>query len=373
MLQKSGKGSFTTLVFFSFFLFLVAYEVNPCEIFRRHSSYDFHKASSRTHVPFSELTVDISDYMRVSSTVPFPARAFMVTTQLAYREGRTAHALRQVEQHLPGTRVELIFGSVGNYSDLDFGCESTLKQGTTECRMGLNWAVHQIWKTIAREGLASGLVLQDDVLFHDDFKLLLPKYWSRVPPDFEIVYLGCAHPWLLAGGINGASTAPNDFVRFGAAPYMTHAYVLTAASASRFAALYTQLFRSRGRAEEPRLPELSPVDVLDDLFLNSQAFQTALDKSKWVSFESILALPAKWHNISFLGYHVFPRKNTKCECDNEYTNECRGFLPIVSVGLAYQHYHCHNMSRFYSWIEHYQADLLTSKRDGPIVNVEPWP
>ena len=31
---------------------------------------------------------------------------------------------------------------------------------------------------------------RDDAVFHDDFLDLFPEYWSRVPHDFQFVYVG---------------------------------------------------------------------------------------------------------------------------------------------------------------------------------------
>ena len=34
------------------------------------------------------------------------------------------------------------------------------------------------------------LPCRDDAVFHDDFLNLFPEYWSRVPHDFQFVYVG---------------------------------------------------------------------------------------------------------------------------------------------------------------------------------------
>ena len=31
---------------------------------------------------------------------------------------------------------------------------------------------------------------RDDAILHDDFITLFPEYWSKVPGDFQMVYVG---------------------------------------------------------------------------------------------------------------------------------------------------------------------------------------
>ena len=305
--------------------------------------------------------VNYDDYKRAIGPAPFPTRAFMITTRAAQESGRTAHAVEQVRQHLNITDIQFVLGR-NELLQEDFGCDTRLASAVKEpirCRVGLGWAMHQVWKAISYSGVP-GFFLEDDVLFHDNFATLLPLYWAKVPPAYEIVYLGSAPRWLIT---DGPSTPPAEPVRFGIPPLALHCAALTAASAARFAALYTQMFRLRGWTEEPSVPELNHNDVNGDTFLESFAFPTALNKQMWVSFESTLATPAEFRGIVFRDewkrtVSLFEQKG--CKCDNEYTPECRGFLPVVCVGLAFQNYHCNNITRMYSWIAHYKEDMLSS-------------
>ena len=211
-------------------------------------------------------------------------------------------------------------------------------------------------------------MFEDDVLFHDDTATLLPQYWKQVPPDYEIVYFGSAPLWLM---VNGPSTPPSEPVRFGSAPYGLHATALTAMSAARFAALYTQIFRSRGWREEPGIPEIGPSEVFGDLFLSTYGLRTAFDTRKWVSFESTVATPAKWGGVVFRDEFKLTQQLQEkgCKCDDEYTPACRGFFPIGCVGLAYQNMHCNNMTRMRSWMAHFKEDMIphSSPTQAPIV------
>lgn len=316
-----------------------------------------------TRTPLADLKVNLDDYKRVVGPAPLPTRAYMITTKAAQENGRTAHAVEQVRRHLGITDIQFVYGRA-DFRDEDFGCDTgsgsdTIFASGYNCRMGLNWAMHQIWKEIAAVG-SPAFFMEDDVIFHDDTAALLPRYWKQVPPDYEIVYFGSAPAWLL---VKGQSSPPPEPVRFGSAPYALHCIALTAVSATRFAALYTQIFRSRGWRAELGMPEIGASEVFGDLFLSSHGLRTAFDTRKWVSFESTAMEPAKWSGIVFRD--EFKRTQQLeaqgCKCDNEYTPTCRGFFPIWCVGLAYQHMHCNNMTRMHSWIAHYKEDMLTSR------------
>jgi hypothetical protein len=298
--------------------------------------------------PLSEAIVNLDEFVRASGPAPFPKRAYMITTRNNEKSGRTAHAVEQVRLHLNITNVEFIYGP-SDLRDEDFGCEAL---PGSNCRAGVGWGAYTMWKAIAADGVDSAFVLDDDVLFHDDTKSLLPLYWDQVPPTFEIVYFGSFPSWLVA---TGPSKRPhNELVTFGTAPYAHHCYILTRASALRFANLYTEMFRMRGRREEPGIPEIGPTDLFGDTFASTYALRTAFDPHNWVSFENTDALPAKWGGIVFLDQQKL--SSPSCICNNEYSKACRGYLPIQGVGLAYQHDHCANMTRFYSWVAHYKED-----------------
>ena len=292
--------------------------------------------------------MNLDEFARVTGPAPFPTRAFMITTEANRKSGRTAHALEQVQRHLNITDVEFIYGPA-DLRDEDFGCSPG---ESANCRAGVGWGAFEMWKAIAADGLASAFVMDDDVLFHDDMRALLPLYWSQVPATFEIVYFGSLPQWLMAG----TATKDEALVRFGTAPFAHHCYILTKASALRFANLYAEMFRMRGRREDPGPPEISYMDMFGDTFANTYAIRTTFDAHNWVSFENTAALPAKWSGI--VVRDQFKRARGKgCKCDDEYTDACRGYLPILGVGLAYQHDHCRTMASFYGWVAHYKKDF----------------
>ena len=346
----------TTIIVTAVLLFVAlesSFSQAPFSIGLRASFFSACPPRENTLATVNSEVVNLDDYKRAVGLAPFPTRAYMITTRIAQESGRTAHAVEQVRRHLNVTNIQFVYGR-NDLLDADFGCESATPNG---CRMGLSIAMHRIWTAISESGVPS-FFLEDDVLFHDDIATLLPLYWKHVPPDYEIVYLGSAPTWLF---VKGSSTPPPEPVRFGMAPYALHCIAISAASAARFAALYTQMFRSRGWREEPGIPELGPAEVFGDLFLSTYGLRTALDSRKWVSFESTLATPAKFAGIVFRDEFKRTEKLEQekgCKCDDEYTPACSGFFPIGCVGLAFQNFHCYNMSRMHSWIAHYKEDIL---------------
>ena len=311
--------------------------------------------------PLEEVEVRVEDYFRAAGPAPFPTRAFMITTRAAQASGRTAHAVAQVRERLHIDDIEFVIG--GNVPDAEVGCARVSAQSPpNSCAFGVVWANQQIWRAVAAEGLASALVLEDDVLIHDDAEALLPQYWQRVPPDFEFVYLGHLPAWLMDG-----EPPPPDAVRTGEAPYCTHAYVVTAASAARLALLFDQVFRGRGRdpgASPDAPPELTYLDIKIDLFLPNHALRTALDRSKWITFGSTAERRSEWGGVDFLSNRkAWLEPLRACHCDEDVRPECRGFLPIIGAGLAFQHYHCSNMTKLRRWVEQYRRDLPALRND----------
>ena len=306
--------------------------------------------------PLSAARMERADFLRTTGAAPFPTRAFMVTTRQAEANGRTAHAIEEVRRGIGITQIELVYGD-GGPPDEELGCIPH----DLGCRFNLAWAHRQMWRAVAADNLASALILEDDVLVHDSFAALLPSHWSRVPPDFEIVYLGCNPQWLV---VPERLEPPTDTIQVGKAPLTMHAYVVTAASAARFAALYDQMVHARGPSDdEPGMPQIHPFDAAADLFLHFHALRTAFDSNKWISFQSTAAVPSAWGDVTFLFASRWAQQHWACTCEHEYSEKCKGFLPVIGAGLIYQHYHCNNVSRLYEWWRHYKEDLPALRAD----------
>lgn len=86
-------------------------------------------------------------------------------------------------------------------------------------RLGLTASHATAWKHIVDANLPGGLVFEDDVVFHNDFCDLLPKYWSKLPCDPSFVYIGSD-----IRADNGKSIVHRARAKGDAPPWDAHAY-----------------------------------------------------------------------------------------------------------------------------------------------------
>ena len=82
----------------------------------------------------------------------------------------------------------------------------------------------RIWQKIVDENIEQALVLEDDVVFHEKFKQLLPEFWNDTPHENSMVFLGYCCYW----GDMGQSNVVETF------PLTTHAYYMTKSVAQWF-------------------------------------------------------------------------------------------------------------------------------------------
>lgn len=61
----------------------------------------------------------------------------------------------------------------------------------TDGMKGCALSHRSLWEGCVQKGYKAILVLEDDMILDPNFNELLQKQWQQVPPDFDIVYLGC--------------------------------------------------------------------------------------------------------------------------------------------------------------------------------------
>ena len=96
------------------------------------------------------------------------------------------------------------------------------------------------WKEIIDRNLPCALILEDDVRFTADAPLVLSDALAKLPPDFDILYLGCngecdenlkSHVGLIHSVIGFRDTASkqvdSEFLSVPKAPYSLHAYIIS--------------------------------------------------------------------------------------------------------------------------------------------------
>lgn len=284
-----------------------------------------------------------------------PAHSFIITMPDAVRSGRLQMALEHIAAAgLPLPRV--IYGSYVN--DTEVGCRKNVKYS---CRIGLIQAQAQAWRVVVEEGLPSAWVFEDDVLFHDDFTALLPQYWARVPPWYEVVY---AQAWSQIGvvaqqdhGVQYPTSA--DGVVYDVETWGAGAYVISKHGAARLYARYQSLLYHNMKGPSNEQGSLVPWESTPDDFLVTHGLRTAPTNYTYVIFQNTIGQPAKFAGLTLWPEQMVDWYNCKqhgCSCDSEPSLACAHFLPLVFHGLAYQHYHCSTPQAFWKWVAHYKEN-----------------
>ena len=57
-------------------------------------------------------------------------------------------------------------------------------------RIGVYLSQNLIWKKMVDEKIPIATIFEDDVVFHDDWKILAPVYYDRTPADAEVIMMG---------------------------------------------------------------------------------------------------------------------------------------------------------------------------------------
>lgn len=237
----------------------------------------------------------------------------------------------------------------------------------TGCQQGLALAHFEAWTRIAQRRLPGALVVEDDVTFHAQFGALLPRYWARVPGDWQFVWLGHV-------GRDGGAVAPHALtLAHGLAPWMLHAYLVTWDAAEMLARMYDFLLQRTGsphakgvypaqfatqQAIQDLPLHLSFRELKSDYFvpLAVHFFLRPGDRAKWIALQSTPEVPARlgawsWHDARAIQLGKLSKTACMCElwgnetmCSREET-ETR--LPVGGTGLAYQ-----NLCRYRRWALH---------------------
>lgn len=289
-----------------------------------------------------------------------PTHAFMITTPQAHASGRLQYALEQVRAAgLPEPRV--VYGL--SIDDEAVGCAIT--NDGVGCRLGLTVTQAMLWKTIVQENITAAWVLEDDVLFHDDFAELWPSYWTQVPPDYELVYASAwsqqTHRAYWDGGV---SHTPDQLVGMDEKVWAAGAYIMSNTGARRaYSTLASMLW-----AHMHGNSVLSGGSSTADDFLAHVMRPSALRPGTWAIFHNTRTIPGKFkgvHITPMLSVERYVRGVGNCSCDSIDTTPAaadmhaascpRDYVPIVSNGLVFFHHRCMNMSKFEAWMARYNS------------------
>ena len=235
------------------------------------------------------------------------------------------------------------------------------------CQQGLALGHLKAWRRIVERKLPVALVCEDDVTFHAQFGALLPRYWARVPPDWQFIWLGHL-------GRDGGPVAPHALtLAHGLAPWTLHAYLLTYDAAELLARMYEFLLERAGSphalgvypsqfATQEAIEELpfhlSFRELKSDYFVPVAVhfFVRPDHRDRWVALQSTPEVPARlgkraWHDAR--ATELGRDGATACTCELWGNDDVCGpgdtaaRLPLMGTGLAYQ-----NLCKYRRWALH---------------------
>ena len=237
----------------------------------------------------------------------------------------------------------------------------------TGCQQGLALGHLKAWRRIVERRLPVALVVEDDVTFHSQFAALLPRYWARVPPDWQFIWLGHLRR-------DGGAVAPHALsISHGLAPWTLHAYLLTYDAAELLARMYEFLLERAGSPHAVGVypSQFATADAIEELPFHLSFRELKSDyfvalavhfflrpdqRAGWLALQSTPELPARvgkrtWHDAraNELGRDT----QTPCICElwgNEAVcspGDTGSRLPLMGTGLAYQ-----NLCRYRRWALH---------------------
>eukprot|EP00755_Sulcionema_specki_P038461 Sspe_Gene.110929::Locus_92069_Transcript_1_1_Confidence_1.000_Length_830::g.110929::m.110929 len=98
-------------------------------------------------------------------------------------------------------------------------------EGIHETLLATGFSHARAWQAVVDSGEPCGLVLEDDVHFHKEWKTMLEKYLGELPEGWELFMLDCIH-------LNGWDLSTAGITKAEACA-LADAYVVTAAGAER--------------------------------------------------------------------------------------------------------------------------------------------
>lgn len=203
-------------------------------------------------------------------------------------------------------------------NDHDLGC------GLVGCRAPLFRKFEFVAQQIVDRNLPGAFFMEDDVVFHTNIKELFPIYWHQVPNDYEFVYIGqLTRMW--------PDVVSRTIIRdMPSLPFAPHFAAISNLGARRI--LWWCRWQHWKVAHGDKI---WPADVIPDIMLIQlfDTWLTAEQKSKWLTFESTVGIPAEYSGLSWTEMHTW---KPNCTCDNFRSERCRPWLPLRGTGLAYQ-------------------------------------
>ena len=275
-----------------------------------------------------------------------PSEAFFITLKDKETSKWTSHARSEIRKISPATGITKVHTVFGEYNEKYYG---TLI-GKLE-QVGLSLAHMAAWQQIIDRNLPGGWIFEDDVVFHDNFTELFPKYWAQVPEDYEVIWLGHLP---IDGNTVSCENRFSKRLFHEEFVYCTHAMIVSRAGAERLASAMEGILTMSVLAE--RVPDKFELKI--DLFINyvGEYFLPKVERHKWVIFDAAPGSMAAWGGHQWCRTANFYEtgrdfNGTCCEtCDIERVlKEDPNTAPLMGTGLVYQNLCKKDPSKLEAW------------------------
>jgi hypothetical protein len=266
----------------------------------------------------------------------------------------TTHALAQIaalQADLNVTNLRTVYGDYDGLFGPNAFLEEHKKWGNVQ-QLGLTLAHLQVYETIWQQDISAAWIFEDDVVFHEDFKTAFPLYWSHVPDDYEVVWVGYKPEY--HGEIEECSLRVSKAETFvPVTPYSgieltTHAMIVSLQGAKRLAKAMRGLLDMNVKANRnPFVLELGWIDRF--LQYVGTTFLPEEDRHRWVVFRPATQYAAQWDGYFWCEDNDWEGALRKadlegfpcCEmCSKDQWALVQSFLdspvPLRGTGLAYQ-------------------------------------
>lgn len=100
--------------------------------------------------------------------------------------------IENMKQRLGHIEYEFFYGAYGR--DIDVQHFRSRGSRLTRGQMGCALSHYQIYQKMVDENLDNVLILEDDCVFNENV-VELPEYYSQLPEDYHVFYLGYDCPW----------------------------------------------------------------------------------------------------------------------------------------------------------------------------------
>ena len=173
----------------------------------------------------------------------------------AERRARMEGNLSQAGIH--ATFVQGIYGKDLTIKEREETCTPFCAKFCTPGAIGCGLSHKKVWQMIVEKGEPASIVMEDDIVFHPEFKEVLVKVFHDLPSQWDYVYLGCLGACdinrrydvfdtalsILGGNRKQRQQRLSDTLFVPDAPTGTHCYMISQAGAKKLLRLIPKIYQ----------------------------------------------------------------------------------------------------------------------------------